>query len=157
MGLIIIFLLITLGITLLSYVGTASERKEVKRSNAIFGFVMVSLIFIAIAVVMAGASYESYVEMREDKATVEQYANTMKNYEKHGVKEFRSLKNGSLTDLKYNKYQEQLAKMTIDLRDRIVHYNEIYAGKKAMKDNFFFGLFVIFPEDMKPIKLSDYL
>jgi hypothetical protein len=95
--------------------------------------------------------------MKQDLAVIEQYQCSIKTYKKEAIKQFKTTNSQEVTDLKYNKYQEQLGKMIIDLRNKISHYNKIYSAKRTMKDSIVFNILIILPSDMKPIKMENYI
>ncbi|KPK10641.1 MAG: hypothetical protein AMJ56_07675 [Anaerolineae bacterium SG8_19] len=106
-----------------------------------------------------GVSYQSYIGLKKKLAVVEQYKETVELYADKGVKEFTpSVSTSSeLTDLKYNNYQTQIGEMIREMRDLIVQYNATVTSKRVMKDCWFFSWLIILPEDMKTIKMGDYL
>jgi hypothetical protein len=155
MGIILIFLIIAGNMGFITYVST--EKEEYKTTNAITAFVVSSIIFSIFLILSGLISYDSYIDMKQDLAVIEQYSNSIKYYKEQNISQFKNLNSKEITDLKYNKYQEQLSKMIIDLRNRIIGYNEIYAAKKVKKDSFLFNILIILPSDMKPVKMEKYI
>lgn len=154
MGLILVFIFIILLIGFFGYIGT--ERAEHMMSNAIFSSCVAAVIFIVILIMVVSASYKTHVDLKRQLVTIEQYRETVNLYAKRGVSEFKTNpgSNTEFTDLKYNKYQDQIGQMIKDLRNAIVAYNTILTEKQVMNENWFFGWVIIVDEDMKPIKMA---
>lgn len=159
MGIIICFILIIAFITWLSYISTGDKRQAVKLSNAGAGALASTIIIAVITTVMFLDSYNSYIGLAKKLATIEQYKESIELYADKGVQEFQPGSTGSkeLTDLKYNNYQTQIGQMIRDMRDTIVDYNEELTGKLMRKNNWFFSWIIIVDENMKPIKMADYI
>jgi len=157
MGIIFLFLIIIVGVSFLSYHGTASKRIEIKRSNMFGGMVVSSMVFIIITGIIFIGSYSSYIKLEAKLVTIEQYKESIELYAKKGVAEFKSGAPTELTDLKYNNYQMQIGEMIRAMRDTIIEYNTGVVSRKLRKDNWFFNWVTLIRDDMKPVKMSDYL
>ena len=133
------------------------DRLKTAKDNTI-GFLIV---FTIATIVLISGSYGTMLSMRKSLATIEQYKESIELYAEKGVEKFRPSNalplTQEMTDLKYNNYQAQMGQMIMDMRDTVVKYNKDYASKKAMKDNLFFNWIIVLPDDMKPIKMSDYI
>jgi len=156
-----IILLLAIHITIYITVYTSSDISD-KKSNIIISFIISNGFSIFIIGMILGSSYESYLDMQSNLKTIEQYGDTIDLYSKKGVKEFKfnpdilSL-TSVMTDLKYHKYQEQLGKMFIDLRDQITKYNKILTSKSIMNNSWFWNYLIIMPDNNKIIKMNDYV
>ena len=159
MGLIFILLLIIGLVTWMSYEGTVSKAITVKRSNAWAGLVISTVIATIMLSIIFLASYNSYIELAQKLATVEQYKESIELYADKGIQEFQpgTTRATEFTDLKYNNYQTQIGQMIKDMRDTIVEYNKDLTKKKLRKSNWFFSWITIVDEDMKLIKMADYI
>jgi hypothetical protein len=119
-----------------------------------------SLWFCAAAFVIFGAtwsgSYGSYLDCKSFyTSTVEQYASAIEIYGDKAVIDIEAV---ALTDFKYKGYQENISKFVVDLRNRIVDYNEIMVAKMTMDKNPLFSWLVIAPDkDMKLITMKTAL
>ena len=111
-----------------------------------------SIVFTAI---WAG-SYNTYLDTKSFyTSTVEQYATAVDVY---GEKAVIDIEAAAWTDFKYQGYQENISKFVMDLRNRIVNYNEIMVAKMTMDKNPLFSWLVVAPDkDMKLIKMKTAL
>ncbi len=98
-------------------------------------------------------SYYSYLDTRAFyTATIEQYTSAVKIYQDKAVIDVES---AAWTDLKYQGYQDNISKLIIDLRNKIVAYNDMFVKKQVLKKNTFFSwLIVNVDDDMKLIKMK---
>ena len=160
MGLIFIFVLIIVFIGYLSFSWTDSGIREKKIGNMIAGMIVSGAILTFVTIIALSMSYSSYITLKEKLAVIEQYKEAIELYADKGVQEFKpgSLSGPSeFTDLKYNNYQTQIGQMIREMRDTIVYYNTALTGKQIMKDGFMFSWLIYLPEDMKAIKMADYI
>jgi hypothetical protein len=161
MGLILALILFILFVGFLSYVFTESSSKKIMIDNALSGMVIVGVICCVILTIVISASYSSHVTLKRKLVTIEQYKETINFYAKRGISEFTVkdliVPGREMTDFKYNKYQEQMGKMIIDLRDSIISYNESLTEKKVLNNSWFFSWVIIVDDNMKTIKMGDYL
>ena len=98
------------------------------------------------------SSYYTYINMKQTHGQV------MNNYqeaiETYGNKAIINAK--SLTDFKYEGYQESLSALIKDLRKKAVTYNEYYIGKIELHNNILFSWLIIPPDkDMKLLALEE--
>lgn len=109
--------------------------------------------YLAILSVFLFISYYNYVGTRTFyDATIEQYTSAIEIYEDKAVMDVES---AAWTDLKYQGYQEAISKLIVDLRKRIVSYNEKIISKRIMKKNLVLSWLIVAPDaDMKIIKMK---
>lgn len=153
MGILLILITIGLVISILCY----SQEYEIVHfliSAAVSTLIIGALLAIAIS-----DSYQSYVDMKKDYATIQNYATTIELYAKKGIQEFNGVRTSprEVTDLKYNQYQDQIGQMIASLRNTVVSYNRVLAGKKEFKKNFWFNIFIYLPEGNEFVKMEDYV
>lgn len=119
-------------------------------SGAIISFIT-AMVFLV--------SFNSYVDLQQKLATIEQYKESIELYADKGVREFRSgsASSSEFTDLKYNNYQTQIGEMIRDMRDTIVEYNQELIEKQIKKTNLFFSWYIYLPEGMRTVKMADYI
>jgi hypothetical protein len=112
-----------------------------------------------VSIFVVADSYSTYIDLRKNLAVIEQYKETVELYAEKGVQEFRpgSASSNEFTDLKYNNYQTQIGKMIREMRDSIVKYNTLFTSKKVLNDSFMFSWYIYLPDDMKAIKMADYI
>ncbi len=141
----------------LSYVG--SNNKENAKSNMYAGLIVSGAIISFITAMAILVSFNSYIKLQQKLATIEQYKESVELYADKGVREFRSgsAASSEFTDLKYNNYQTQIGEMIRDMRDTIVEYNQALTEKQIRKDNPFFSWYTYLPEDMRTVKMADYI
>jgi len=146
-----IITLVMLGICFpLAYflVTTEPSWKDTRKRKTI----VLGVIFVVIAsIFLLGSkwgSYKAYLDIRSFyDATVEQYATAIEIYEGKAIID---LEKAAFTDLKYQGYQDNVASFIMDLRNRIIEYNEAFVKKQRMKDNILFNWLVVAPDkDMK--------
>jgi hypothetical protein len=129
------------------------------RDTVTFGIVF-TLIAVFIVCLTMFQSYNSYVTMKQCCANFEHLAETVTSYEKFAALNTRNVevKSSEITDLKYQNYQGSVKDLIQDLRDVCVLYNDILVSKIAYGNNAFFSWLIIMPdEDMKIVKMSDFL
>lgn len=116
---------------------------------------LVSGIIIALVLIIAwSVSYGSYVSARNNyDAVIPQYRQTIDLYsDKVNI----DVKNGTITDFKYQAYQETIAKLIKDLRWEIKDYNSIVTKKRILKRNPMFSWLIIAPDpDMKILSMNE--
>lgn len=118
------------------------------------GFTMTlvaTFLIFATFVVPYATSYGTYLGMKGFyEATIHQYRDSVEMYEDKAIIQMDK----AITDFRYQGYQESMAKFIVDLRSKVVRYNEMYIKKNTMKDNIFFGCYIIGPdEDMRIMEL----
>jgi len=151
MGLVILFILIIITIGIFQFAKAVSDHD---RSNACANTIGFAIVGAVIIFVIIGVSYGNYIRMVKTLVVIEQYKTTITYYSKKGVAEFKTLPGAEFTDLKYNNYQQQLGEMTRELRDKIVEYNGLYAGKLALKGNWVFSWLITLPDNFKLITME---
>lgn len=156
MGFILLLLLISISIMIITYYSTSET--PYKKENAIWSIITCGIISTVIIITpLLGVSYFTYLEMEENIKTLEQYGTTINLYAQKGVKEFKSNHANEITDLKYQKYQEQLGKMIVDLRNQIIRYNKELTSKTIMNESWFWNWVIIMPDSDKILKMQDYV
>ena len=116
--------------------------------------IIVSIIFGILLIIILGASYSTYLDCRSFwDITQEQYRNSIVMYEDKAV---LKVNKDSFTDLKYQGYQENIAKLITDLRGKVVVYNIDIIQKRIMKNNIVFSWLITQPDDnMKILTLIE--
>jgi hypothetical protein len=122
--------------------------------DALIAFVVSCLIGAFIPILVVAASYTSYVDIRTSyDATIKRYREAVTVYKDHVQID---VPKASLTDFKYEGYQNNIADFVRDLRRNVVRYNEKLISKRILDKNWFFGALIIAPDDdMKVINLSE--
>lgn len=121
------------------------------------GFLIMMILTLAVIILCIGvpmfASYNSYVDMKKTyEATISQYRNSVEMYEDKAV---INVNEDSFTDFKYKGYQENIAQMIRDIRNKVESYNNKYIGKQEFGSNPLFSWYIVGPsEDMKLIRLK---
>jgi len=110
-------------------------------------------IWLVITIGILGTSYDSYLNERAFyDATLEQYSTAVVVYENKAVIDIES---AAWTDLKYQGYQDNISKLILDLRNRIIIYNNNFIKMNKMHSNPFFSWLVVpMDDDMKIIKMK---
>jgi hypothetical protein len=159
MGLVFVFLFTICFVSFLSWWLTESEIKAEKTGNMFAGFIISTVVLSIVSIFVVADSYSTYIDLRKNLAVIEQYKETVELYAEKGVQEFRpgSASSNEFTDLKYNNYQTQIGKMIREMRDSIVKYNTLFTSKKVLNDSFMFSWYIYLPDDMKAIKMADYI
>lgn len=181
MGLLFVFLFISLLISLLAYLaGTDSVNKrrddllkarqtggntgyaearfetasESRISDTLFAFLLPATIFFAICLVIIWLSWGTYTDLRAQyDATVNQYKSAVTMYEDRADLD---IEKAAFTDFKYKGYQENIAGFVKDLRREVVMYNKSFVKKRIYDRNWFFGWLIIGPDDdMKIINMLE--
>jgi len=154
MGIILLFLGLSLFIGWWSYAWTDSTSKAVKRDNFLGGAVLSWVILSIFSLVIIAISYGGYVQIRTMyEATINQYKEAVTMYVNSAV---INVEDAAMTDFKYQGYQGNVAEFIKDLRVKVVEYNETLIGKRIMKSNFMFSWLIVAPDDdMKILRLSD--
>lgn len=150
MGLMLMFLAVTLIISGLVYLG--NHKDPGATFFATITALVVGAILGAFLIIVICTSYGTYVDLRTSyDAAVKQYRQAVTIYVDHAQID---VKKAALTDFKYQGYQENAANFVRDLRRKVVWYNEGIVSKRVMKKNWFFNWLIIAPDDdMKVINL----
>lgn len=154
MGLIFLFVFITLSIPTIVFFATSC--KHYRLENALAAFITFSSVFTLLSSFIAGFSYDSYLDNTSFYTTVvEQYRDAINMYEDKAIIRLDKVKD-TLTDFRYEGYQESIAAMIETLRDKVAHYNKVFVEKRILNDNWFFSWLIINNnENTKLIRLSD--
>jgi hypothetical protein len=106
-------------------------------------FITFNLIGAVICGIILWSSYGSYMSVTNFKTTqYQQYVDTVNKYEALISKDRGN--GAELTDLKFQGFQQSLAKMIEALRLKVVDFNETVADKRILANNPLIG-FLIFP------------
>lgn len=103
--------------------------------------------------IFSGLSYSEYISMRSFyDSTIEQYSASIEMYQDKAIIDVES---AAWSDLKYQGYQDNIHELIINLRGRIINYNENLISKRVMKKNPFFSWIIVNPDDnMKVLKMK---
>jgi len=158
MGFMLTLLIIVLLICMLVWYG--HKRNDVLEcriaaSNTIVTFIVGCIVIPVIFAFVHGVSYNNYLDMVQRGAVIEQEAATVATYSQYGTTPFLLDKamtaSESLTDLKYNSYQGELARMVLSLRNQIQGYNRVLIGKRTMKSNWYWNVVIYLPAEGREI------
>ena len=151
MGFLLICLAVAIVIGAISFLGN-----DYKIKAGLIGTGVMVLLCSIVCLCIWGCSYGSYVDNRTFfDATREQYANAVQMYRDYALLDLKGAAAIAFTDLKYQGYQENMAKFINDLKRQVVNYNEAIVSKRVMKRNFIFKWMIIAPDnDMKIIKMT---
>ncbi len=119
--------------------------------------ILTSIVAVMMAGVGAGVSWDSYLDLVQLHASIKQNSDAVMLYSNKAVREF-SLEEGDaeLTDLKYQKYQDNLYSLITTAREDVIRYNKILSAKNARLRSKFLNWFVVAPDDyMKPIDFEE--
>lgn len=157
MGYLIGLILVGMFVTFITY---RTYNGDAYQEDAVINSIIVCCVLIVILMILPLAgSYRSYVFMKQNAATVQQYRDSIDMYSERGMFAFQAA-NGfgiggkEITDLKYQTYQQQMARMIAELREQVAEYNKDLAGKQVMKNHFMWNILIYLPEDMKPLTLE---
>jgi len=122
--------------------------------NTVGSITVTSVISCVITAIIITSSYISYLDTRAQyDATIRQYKGAVTMYTDYASLD---VEKAALTDFKHQGYQENVAKVIIDLRKEIVEYNEVLIKKRILKKNIFFNWLIIAPDaDMKVINIVE--
>lgn len=117
-----------------------------------FAAIALSLITLIVMAGVVGNSYNNYLNLKalpsiidQNKRAVEVYINKAKI----------NINNQSFTDLKYQKYQDNLLKLIEAYRDSVNKYNKLLIKQRILDKNIFFNWVTIGPDkDMHIIELK---
>lgn len=142
MIIMLIFISIIVCIVFTFYNCAASREKTI---DATISFIVCSVIFCIFSSIIISKSYTDYLADRAFyTATKEQYFNAVKVYKTHAEIDMEA---AAYTDFKYQGYQENIGKLVISLRNRIIKYNERIIKKRIVGKNLLFSWYVIEPDD----------
>lgn len=122
--------------------------------DATFITILIGMIITFITVLALTLSYISYLNIRAQyDAVINQYKGAVTMYADYATLD---MEKATFTDFKYQGYQENVAKVIVDLRKEIVSYNKTLIQKRIMNDNPVFSWLIIAPDkDMKIINIVE--
>ena len=122
--------------------------------NATFAAILCSMVTGITIILILVASYASYLDIRAQyDAVINQYKGAVTMYADYASLD---MEKATFTDFKYQGYQENVAKVIVDLRREIVYYNKVLIKKKIMDKNPVFSWLIIAPDkDMKIINIVE--
>jgi hypothetical protein len=136
------------GNQVLSHDEGSMRKRKYDWMDGLLGFVITFLILSVIYVTVVSSSYATYINDRAFyDGIIEQYRGCITMYENKSAVIDIGKASPSLTDLKYQGYQQNMADMIKDLRCKISEYNESILEKRTMKKNPFFSACIIAPDD----------
>ena len=117
------------------------------------GVLMIFLIiFVVIFGVIAMDSYGNTVGMHKTYyGTLEQHRDAIEIY---GDKAVVTIDN-SMTDFKYQGYQDNMASFIKDLRKEITTYNKTLVGKRFLKKNIIIGWLINYDKNLPLLELKE--
>ena len=127
--------------------------KSVPRDVA-FASAMCGAVSGIVIIFFVGVSYTTYLDIRAQyDAVISQYRGAVTMYADYATLD---VEKATFTDLKYQGYQENIAKVIADLRREIVCYNKVLIQKRIMDKNPVFSWLIIAPDkDMKIINIVE--
>jgi len=146
------FALATFGALSLARSESRSDPENLRSRQKWYSF-WFNMVVVAISGLIIAGSYNTYLDQRAFyDATMEQYASAITMYKNYAEID---VKTAAWTDLKYQGYQDNIADLIKNLRNRIIKYNEAYVKKNKLHANLFYSWFVVgMDEDMKIIKMK---
>jgi len=158
MGLALAFLLASLFIGWIGYnIAKAKPPSDNPLKVAITTIYVCICLFGTIGTAfVVGDSYNSYLDNRAFyDATIEQYRGAVEMYKDYAVIDISKTRS-AFTDFKYQGYQQEISKMILDLRRKIVRYNRSFMLKKVKNASWFFNWYIITNDpDMKIIRMIE--
>ncbi|KKM79892.1 hypothetical protein LCGC14_1345350 [marine sediment metagenome] len=145
----IILLLITLFAAICLLILAADDKESAKVCAIVLSFVMAIILAVIFSI-----SYDSYLSTRTFySATVEQYRGAVTMYKDAAALD---IKKAAFTDFVYKDYQNNVAYMIRDLRNKVIRYNKELISKRIMDKSFMFNWLIIAPDkDMKIIRMVE--
>jgi len=152
MGIILIILTIVIISGTLTFI-TANGDHKTKIAETLACVGILSAIFSVILAMIVGISYSTYLDLKCDSVAIQQYKRAINLYTtKANVMQIDSC---TITDLKYNKYQDSLVTLIQHYRTKVNEYNNKLISKREMENNFMFNWVIIGPDpDMKQIDIG---
>jgi hypothetical protein len=148
-----IFVLILLAIAAAITLGVWCHEERESHGDGIAAGIICSIFLAIILAIPWSISYNTYVGSRAFyDITREQYSSAIVIYQDAAVIDMGE---AAFTDLKYQGYQNNVAKFIENMRFNIVRYNSTVKKKRIMKGNPFFSWLIVAPdEDMKLIRMK---
>lgn len=121
---------------------------------ALAGVAFVFIVYGIVAVIINICTYSHYAKARANYDSVlSQYGQAITIYENKAVLDVKIV-GDTLTDLRYQSYQGNMAQMITDLRNQVASYNSYLISRKTWGRNFFVGWYLVMPDkDMKTIDI----
>ena len=122
--------------------------------DTIFAATVCSAMSSVIIIFIVGISYVTYLDTRAQyDAVITQYKGAVTMYADYASLD---MEKATFTDLKYQGYQENIAKVIVSLRREIVSYNKTIIKKRLLDRNPVFNWLIIAPDkDMKIINIVE--
>ena len=150
----LIFLIISL--SLIGFVAIKYKGDSYMWSNIKLTTIICMGISIAVMTIVYSQSYINYLTLKEIQIIVPQQAKGISLYVKKGIREFKS-KDRAATDIKYNSYQTEMAKMIHGLQKNINIHNGLLVKKRILKRTWVWKRFVCLPPGEKLLDITDYI
>ena len=160
--LIILVLLVIVGMIVLGSTWNYYETRGVKYcARKILGHMFIwtgflAIIYGVVAIASLMGSYNSYLNTRAYYDNIiAQYKGAITLYKDEAVAlDMEKAVKHTLTDLRFQGYQEKMGDFVLDLRKAVTRYNSTIIKKRLIKKNFFYGWYIIPPDDdMKTIDI----
>ena len=142
MGLILVFVILILIITGLTYLGCDDDPG----GHAGAAFIITTIIAGGITVLCWLYSYDSLLDVVAYRAMIPKYEQALEEY-KAASTAAKPDGRQALTDLEYQNYQSSIKEMIADLRRVRALEAKIMAKKKARKSTFMFNWIIFMPPD----------
>lgn len=125
--------------------------------NAIKVAVIVLLVGVIVNIVAMCVSYGTYVKSRSAyDSIIAQHRGAIELYNDKAVLNLSKTSMASMTDFKYEGYQNNMADFISSLRNSVIRYNETIITKRILHKNIFFKWIIVLPDqDMLPINIID--
>jgi hypothetical protein len=145
---IIILILVAISALIIFAVSKSSPGDEV------FAAIICGVISSIVIIFVVGTSYITYLDTRAQyDAVITQYKGAVTMYADYASLD---MEKATFTDFKYQGYQENIAKVIVDLRKEIISYNKTIIKKRIMNKNPVFSWLIIVPDkDMKIINIVE--
>ena len=150
----LLVLLIVAVVGILTWTTWKYSEEGCRVSNTrVTGWVTGTIGTIIIVAVISG-SYSSYLDIRAQyDAVINQYKGAVTMYSDYASLD---MEKATFTDFRYQGYQENIAKVIIDLRKEIITYNKTLIQKGIMDKNPVFSWLIVAPDkDMKIINIVE--
>jgi len=142
------------------YIDTDGKNKDKKEAakyifggGSVLGAVVSAVVVGFVFITFTAGSYSNYLNLRAFyDSTIEQYATAVEMYQDKAVID---IEKAAFTDLKYQGYQDNIHELIMDLRERIIRYNEDVISKRIMSKNPFFNWIIVnVDDDMKLMSMK---
>jgi len=148
MGLILLFIVVTIVASLYTY-NTTNHDKTASITCA----TVLIVVFSIITTLIVSASWAGYIELKQTEATIQQYKEAISLYVDKAKLDITDPK--VLTDLKYNEYQNSLGRLIMDYRNAVNEYNKNLISRQILNNNIMLNWLIIGPDpDMTKMSLD---